>query len=289
LTHRFANCRREVLSWLDHRQELVRSAMRDSPSSAVRMESTTNDTAESVTPNAAEREIVVFRVRRDTECSECRGYLGRGGLLRREDDWALCLECADLDALEFLPRGDSALMRRARKYSTLQAVVVEWSRSRQRYQRQGVLVETDALLKAEIECLSDADVRARQRMRAALKRDDLDQSFVATFAAAIQSAYPNCRAAEAEQIANRVCERHSVHVGRTAGARELDPEAVRLAVVAHVRHTHTKYDRLLTQLMDRREARDEVREDVSAVLRQWSEPTNARQTSSSEPSAIQSS
>ena len=40
---------------------------------------------------------------------------------------ALCLTCADLDHLAFLPPGDAALTRRARKYSTLAAVVLKWA------------------------------------------------------------------------------------------------------------------------------------------------------------------
>src|SRR5215831_675919 len=40
---------------------------------------------------------------------------------------ALCLSCADLDHLAFLPPGDAALTLRARKYSTRVAVVVKWS------------------------------------------------------------------------------------------------------------------------------------------------------------------
>jgi hypothetical protein len=233
-----------------------------------------SDTIESVAPGAIEqREIVVFCVRRDARCSECAEDLARGSLLRREGDGVLCLRCADLDVLDFLPRGDTALTRRARKYSMLQAVVVEWSRSRQRYERQGVLVEPDALLKAEYECLADSDSRARQRVRATLKRDTADRSVVASFASAVRSAYPGCPGAEAEQIADHACARSSGRIGRTAAARELDPVAIRLAVQAHVRHVHTNYDRLLAQLWDRRDARDEVRDDVANILRQWAEPT----------------
>src|SRR5258708_5434073 len=229
---------------------------------------------EEATPNKNdEREIVVFKVRRDTKCRECSDDLGGGRMLRREGDGVLCLACADLDSLEFLPTGNAALTRRARKFSTLQAVVVEWSRSRKRYERQGVLVEPAALLKAEEECLKDADLRMRRRQRAALQGDELDQSYIASFEAAIQSAFPGCPAAEAAQIANHACQRYSGRVGRTAAAKTLDPEAVRLAVVAHIRHTHTNYDRLLNQLQDRRDARDSVREDTNAILHQWSEPT----------------
>ena len=77
-------------------------------------------------------EIVVFMIRRDTQCTECGDELGRGRLLRVENGKALCLECADLDHLEFLPRGDTAVTRRASRYSKLRAVVVEWSRTRKR-------------------------------------------------------------------------------------------------------------------------------------------------------------
>ncbi len=70
-----------------------------------------------------------------------------------EKDRPLCLARADLDHLVFLPRGNTALTRRARKYSTLSPVVVRFSRSRKRYERQGVLVEEQALGQAEHECM----------------------------------------------------------------------------------------------------------------------------------------
>jgi hypothetical protein len=233
---------------------------------------------DSVAPhdNQVEREIVVFMVRRDAKCSECSEDLGRGSLLRREGNGVVCLACADLDGLEFLPRGDAAVTRRARKYSTLQAVVVEWSRTRQRYERQGVLVQPAALLKAEEECLADADVRARHRFRAMLRSDAEDHAFIASFVSAIRSAFPGCPTAEAKQIADHACQRSSGRLGRTAAAKALDPEAVRLAVIAHVRHTHTNYDRLLNQLRDRRAARDDVRDHVDAVLNQWRKPPLTR-------------
>ncbi|HLZ26630.1 MAG TPA: DUF2293 domain-containing protein [Chloroflexota bacterium] len=245
------------------------------------MEPTTVNAIETAPPGEVEaREIVVFSVRRDAKCGECDAELFKGSLLRREGDGVLCLKCADLDRLDFLPRGDTALTRRARKYSTLQAVVVEWSRSRQRYERQGVLVEPDALLRAENECLADSDSRARQRARAAMKRDAADGSFVASFVAAIRADYPGCPAAEAKQIAEHACQRSSGRIGRTAAARALDPAAVRLAVQAHVRHRHTNYDRLLGQLWDRRDARDAVHDDVADVLRKWAEPSLAGGSSS---------
>src|SRR5262245_35299799 len=106
-------------------------------------------------PDSPGDEIVVFMVRRATECSECGCELAHGSLLRMEASQPLCLDCADLGHLEFLPRGDVALTRRASKHSQLRAVVVEWSRTRKRYERQGILAEPEAIARAEEETLAD--------------------------------------------------------------------------------------------------------------------------------------
>jgi hypothetical protein len=63
-----------------------------------------------------------------------------------------------LDHLIFLPSGNAALTRRAGKYSTLSAVVLQWSRARKRYERQGLLVEEAALQRAQKECLADDEI-----------------------------------------------------------------------------------------------------------------------------------
>src|SRR6266498_3734707 len=91
----------------------------------------------------------------------CTGCGGSGSLLFMEDDGPLCLGCADLDHLVFLPAGDAALSRRAKQASRLSAVVVRFSRSRKRYERQGILVEEAALEQAEAQCLADEDARER--------------------------------------------------------------------------------------------------------------------------------
>lgn len=67
----------------------------------------------------------------------CTARDGTGDLLFMEDDGPRCLDCADMGHLEFLPSGDAALTRRATKISRLSAVVVRWSRSRNRYEREG--------------------------------------------------------------------------------------------------------------------------------------------------------
>src|SRR5205807_1283740 len=119
--------------------------------------------SEGMTENQPGQEIVVFMVRRDTKCSECERELFHGSLLRMEREQPLCMDCADLGHLEYLPRGDVAVTRRASKYTRLRAVVVEWSRTRKRYERQGILAEPEAIRRAEEESLADAELRERRR------------------------------------------------------------------------------------------------------------------------------
>jgi hypothetical protein len=52
----------------------------------------------------------------------------------------------------------------------------------------------------------------------------------------------------------------------------LDPDAVRLAVAASVRHQDTAYDTLLSSGVPRVDARARVRSDVDAVLEGWQTP-----------------
>jgi uncharacterized protein DUF2293 len=103
----------------------------------------------------------------------CTGCGGSGSLLL-EDAGPLCMGCADLDHLVLLPAGDAALSRRGRKASRLAAVVVRFSRSRKRYERQGILVEEAALEQAEAQCLADEEARARRRERDRQRRADQD-------------------------------------------------------------------------------------------------------------------
>jgi hypothetical protein len=91
-------------------------------------------------------QLTVFIASSEVTCEECGTDLGHHAWMTlTEDKKAICLTCADLDHLIFLPAGDAALTRRAGKYSPLSAVVLKWSRARKRYERQGLLVEAAAL------------------------------------------------------------------------------------------------------------------------------------------------
>ena len=219
---------------------------------------------------AEKSDLKVFISQRDSTCGECSQDLGRKAWITLDQDkGALCLSCADLDHLVFLPSGDAALTRRSRKHSTLSAVVLKWSRPRKRYERQGLLVEEPALEQAEQECLADSEVRKRRRERDAIRRERLDENYVQEFAARIRELFPGCPSGREQTIAEHACLKSSGRVGRSSAAREFDEEAVRLAVAAHIRHRETPYDRLLAEGFDRRDARGEVAPDVQRVMTLW--------------------
>lgn len=96
-------------------------------------------------------DLVVFSVIRDSECSRCSQAIPRHNFLFMEENTALCLSCAKLNHLVYLPSGDRYLSLLSKKYSSVFAIVVQFSQARKRYERQGILVEKAALEKAEAE------------------------------------------------------------------------------------------------------------------------------------------
>ena len=231
-----------------------------SPKQSARLEKKLNKT-----PN-----LVIFqKVSDEGNCGECQTELLSGDFIMLEKGQPLCLTCADLDHLVFLPAGNTALSRRARMHSQLTAVVVRFSRSHNRYERQGLLITEQALTQAEEQCAADAPDRALVREEAARKRQIKDVVFVTELAKAILTRYPKCPAAEAHKIAEHTGRRNSGRVGRSAAGRSLEPAALDLAMIAHIRHVHTNYDELLMSGTDRSDARTLVREQINAVLARW--------------------
>ncbi|MGC8627847.1 MAG: DUF2293 domain-containing protein [Acidimicrobiales bacterium] len=143
-------------------------------------------------------DLVVVMPLKDWTCVECSGT---GDMLIMESPGPLCLACADMDHLVFLPSGDATLTRCAKKLSGLSAVVVRFSRSRKRYELQGNLVEEAALDQAERERLTDEEARDRHREREEARRTDRDRTFQAEMAAEILRLFPGCPATRAEAIA----------------------------------------------------------------------------------------
>ena len=215
-------------------------------------------------------DIRAFYSSRDTICDDCNGSIERGELIVLTDAReTLCLSCADLDHLIYLPAGNAALTRRSKKHSKLSAVVYRWSKARKRNERQGILVEEKALTKAEKECLADEDVRMQRRVRDATRREIQDREYIKTFIGAILEVYPGCPSNTAKSIAEHACLKYSGRVGRSAAAKKLDDSAIRVAVVAHVRHAETHYDELLMEGWERFDARGMVKDQLNSVLSKW--------------------
>ena len=217
---------------------------------------------------SASPDLLVIQPLKDFTCAECGDELGN--LLTMDDNGPVCMSCADLDHLVFLSAGDAALTRRAKKGSRLSAVVVRWSRTRKRYERQGILVEESALEEAERQCLADSDARLRRRERDAVRRADEDVEFQRQFAAQIARLYPACPAERAQAIARHAGLRGSGRVGRSAAGRALDEQAITLAVRAAIRHEDTGYDGLLMSGIGRDEARERIRPAIDRILAAWS-------------------
>jgi len=219
------------------------------------------------------KDLKVFISNKGSICDECGAEFGQGALITlTKDRKALCLTCSDLDHLILLSAGDAALTRRARKYSILSAVVLKWSHSRKRNERQGLLVESLALEKAEKECLADKEVRARRRVRATARRSEIDQKYVKQFAERIRKLYPGCPSGREIEIAEHACLKYSGRIGRSAAAKEFDENSVQLSVIAHIRHVETEYDKLLANYYDRWDAREQVKDAIDSVLLKWKIP-----------------
>jgi hypothetical protein len=218
-------------------------------------------------PDTSAAALTVVEPSRPRHCAEChRGPYAR---LFMESDLPRCLDCADLAHLVYLPRGDTALTRRAREYSTLWAVVVRFNRNRRRFERQGVLVEEEALSRAEEACLADAEARARRRTRDARHRTAQDADFTRALAAEISRLYPSCPPERAREIAAHASLRGSGRVGRSAAGRALREETTTAAVRASVRHVDTPYDQLLMSGTPRNAARATVAGEIETVLTAW--------------------
>lgn len=100
------------------------------------------------TASRAPELVVILPLKDDWTCHRCGDT---GDFLIMENPGPACLRCAGLDDLEYLPAGDALLTRRAKAKSKRSAIVVRFSRSRKRYERRGILVETEGLAQAQRE------------------------------------------------------------------------------------------------------------------------------------------
>lgn len=130
----------------------------------------------------------------------------------------------------FLPSGDAALTRRTTAHSSRRAVVVKFSRSRKRNERQGVLVDEGAIAKAEADCAADAGEREKNAVKRRERDEIAERQYVAQFAAKILEQFPSCPREEVQAIVEHACRMYSGRNGRSAAAKDFEPRLIELAV-----------------------------------------------------------
>ena len=118
-------------------------------------------------------------------------------------------------------------------------------------------------------CDGDEASRAVVRKRRRVRDRKLDEVYKDRFAGEILKLFPGCPSEEAREIASHACEKHSGRVGRSAAAKDFEPEAITLAVRARIRHRYTPYDELLAQGLSVAEARQEIRDELERVCGEW--------------------
>lgn len=94
-----------------------------------------------------------------------------------------------------------------------------------------------------------------------------DASLELKFRRAVKKLFPDAPDGAVPKVVARAMEKGSGRVGRTS---KIDVEQrAKMAVVAHIRHCHTDYDKQLRQGGSRWDVRDEIREQVNEVLDSW--------------------
>ena len=188
-------------------------------------------------------DLVVIQPVKDFTCAECGD--SSGDLLTMDDAGPLCMSCADMDHLVFLPAGDAALTRRAKKATGFPPSSCGGAGPANGMSGRVPPAEEPALDQAEQECLADSDARSRRRERDGARRADEDVEFQRQFAAEITRRIRAAHGARGRTSpGTRGCAA-AVASAVLADGLVFDERAIALAVVASIRHEDTDYDELL--------------------------------------------
>lgn len=177
----------------------------------------------------------------------------------------------------FVRRGDVALTRALLKRGALRVV----AKRGKRVEQIGVAALPEWIEAARAEVESTAGERAVSRERSRVARAAKEVDYRADFAVAVRRLYPAIPDADLEAVITRALEVSSGRVGRSAAAKALADEPVRLAVLAHIRHVHTDYDARLRRSglgqrfgrasrEDRQKARKGVKATIGRKAAEWS-------------------
>jgi len=94
-----------------------------------------------------------------------------------------------------------------------------------------------------------------------------DALLVRSAAAELDNQFPTMPKEDREMVLKHGFKKYSGRVGRTAHIPM--PRKVLYAVIAHIRHRHTQYDKLLERGTDRDVARQTIQKKLQNLLRKW--------------------
>jgi hypothetical protein len=167
------------------------------------------------------------------------------------------------DGFTFIPSGNAARTRLAK--ATPGAIeAVAWHR-KWGWIGVGCFVPTGAVAGIEGRLAATEDRRARQREQGRKYREKQEAEYRREFADALRRLFPRMPKPDVEAITRHTTEVGAGTVGRTR-LRDLE-EKVLLATIAHIRHTYTDYDELVS--LGKREAREMVRDRIDRKLARW--------------------
>ncbi|KAF2246303.1 hypothetical protein BU26DRAFT_507903 [Trematosphaeria pertusa] len=100
-----------------------------------------------------------------------------------------------------------------------------------------------------------------------LATEQRDAALIRAAATELDRRFPLIPKDDREAVLKHGFRKYSGRVGRT-GQIPI-PRKVLYAVIAHIRHKHTRYDEMLNEGMDRDAARKAIQGKVQAMLRKW--------------------
>ncbi|KAJ4293547.1 hypothetical protein N0V90_008830 [Kalmusia sp. IMI 367209] len=164
-----------------------------------------------------------------------------------------------------MPKG-YAFLKKGIKYKTLHCRKLTHEASKPVYVVEsnkkvlGIRVPKDILF--HVHTQANETLSARK-----LATEKRDSALIRAAAAEVNAQFPTIPEHDREKILKHGFEKHSGRVGRT-GQVPL-PRKVLLAVIAHIRHKHTKYDQLLAGGVDKDAARKVIQKQLRVTLKQW--------------------
>ncbi|KAH7032733.1 uncharacterized protein B0I36DRAFT_347910 [Microdochium trichocladiopsis] len=94
-----------------------------------------------------------------------------------------------------------------------------------------------------------------------------DGKLEATYLETVLAAFPKAPRREVDAVVSRAMKKHSGRVGRT-GQLSAQEKAV-LGVLAHIRHVHSPYEKLLKQGVPRLDARRQSEKEIAKKAAEW--------------------